>query len=530
MACAPEPYVSPLVWDGADNMVFRPLVGLFAVRAPREAVNVNAFDEVPDSAWFTNRIGRKHPPLPELLRGACAPELLLPDDPPAEGTWIIDRGKTDGASLGFRVRTKAGSKYMFKNDAPNQPERATAASAIGAAIYHAVGFNTSCEQIVYFDRKALHLNPGLTSKDNSGMTKAFDTQALDRVLSEANRRGPLFRMQASAWLEGYLLGPFRYEGTRRDDPNDIIPHEERRELRGGRVLAAWINHFDAREQNSMDAWFAAGSKVPDSSPGHVLHYYIDTSDCFGSEWQWDGISRRLGHSYVFDWADVGLDTVTFGFAVRPWERVQRRNGFELFGYYSADEFQPAAWKNEYPNAAFSRATEHDNAWMARILSRFDDADISALVKLGDFTKPEHAAYLEEVLELRLQRILGRYFAELSPLSDPQLTATGQLCLTDLARRRGVWPERAFQYTASVHDHTGAAVIGAAAPLRKPLGGGVCVALPELPIAPDVAHDSAQRYFTVTIDNGISRYPVRIHLYDLGAEGHRVVGLERPDSR
>src|SRR5438045_9150665 len=38
--CAPEEYVSPLVWDGADNMVFRPLAEAFAVEASTEAVNV----------------------------------------------------------------------------------------------------------------------------------------------------------------------------------------------------------------------------------------------------------------------------------------------------------------------------------------------------------------------------------------------------------------------------------------------------------------------------------------------------------
>jgi len=39
--------VSPQVWDGADNMVFRPLAESFAVEASLEAVNVDSLDEVP---------------------------------------------------------------------------------------------------------------------------------------------------------------------------------------------------------------------------------------------------------------------------------------------------------------------------------------------------------------------------------------------------------------------------------------------------------------------------------------------------
>src|SRR4029077_6700665 len=121
-----------------------------------------------------------------LLLGACTPDELLVDEEQTPGSWVIDRGKTDGGSLGFRVRAPNGRKYLFKNDAPNHPERATAASAIGAAIYHTVGFNTSCEQIVYFDRSILHLNPGLKVTDNAGITKPFDEKALRRVLDEAN--------------------------------------------------------------------------------------------------------------------------------------------------------------------------------------------------------------------------------------------------------------------------------------------------------------------------------------------------------
>src|SRR5262249_44219029 len=152
VACAPEKYVSPLAWDGLDNTIFRPLAKVFAVDPPAEAVNVNALDEVPDSAWFTNRLGIRHPAREELVRGACAPDAVLDPSKAEPGAWIIDQGKMDGASLGFRVRL-GDKKYLFKNDAPNQPERATAASAIGAAIYDAVGFNTSCEQVIYFDRK-----------------------------------------------------------------------------------------------------------------------------------------------------------------------------------------------------------------------------------------------------------------------------------------------------------------------------------------------------------------------------------------
>src|ERR1700722_10593584 len=60
VSCAPEVYVSPLYWDGADNMLFRPLSEAVGVEHHGEAVNVNSLDDVPDSSWFTNRIGA-HP-------------------------------------------------------------------------------------------------------------------------------------------------------------------------------------------------------------------------------------------------------------------------------------------------------------------------------------------------------------------------------------------------------------------------------------------------------------------------------------
>jgi hypothetical protein len=523
VACAPEPYVSPLVWDAVDNSIFRPLSRVFAVDPADVAENVNAFDEVPDSAWFQNRMVRERPSREALLRGACSPDEILDPQTAAPGSWLIDKGKANGASAGFRIKA-GGKKYMLKTDTKQQPERPSAASVIGAAIYHAVGFNTSCEQIVYFDPALLTLSPGLTVTDNSNVTRPFDRAALSAVLEQAPRRGERVRMQASAWLPGHLIGPFRYEGTRGDDPNDVIPHEDRRDLRGGRLVAAWLNHFDAREQNTMDSWIAADPRVPDSSPGFVRHYYLDTSDSFGSEWADDGISRRLGRSYLLDFEDIGADFVTFGTRTRPWEEARRTPGMEPFGYYHYRDFDPEAWKNEYPNPAFSRATEHDHAWMARILSRFDRADIDALVSLGAFTRREHAAFLAEVLEQRLRKILERYLLRLSPLADGRLERGNELVLTDLAARRGVRSQRPYRYRARLDHAEG----GREVRVQVGTAGEIRLNLPHRIFPQGVPAGDATRYLVVTLDNGAAAFPLRAHLYDLGAErGFRLVGVERP---
>jgi hypothetical protein len=256
----------------------------------------------------------------------------------------------------------------------------------------------------------------------------------------------------------------------------------------------------------------------------VRHYYLDTSDSFGSEWDWDEISRRLGNSYLLDWGDIGSDFITLGLRTRPWEKARRTPGYELFGYFHYRGFEPDGWKNEYPNPAFSRATEHDNAWMARILSKLEREDIERLVSLGKLSRPEHAFFLTEVLEQRLRRILERYFSRLSPLAEPHLEGPRTLCLLDLARRRNVAPPFEFKYEARQLGPDGKLT---RLDVRERGGGSVCAVLP--PVAPDggAADGDPSRYTTVTIENHFAKYPLEVHLYDLGpSRGVRVVGLDR----
>jgi hypothetical protein len=525
ISCAPKEYVSSFAWDAADNTLFRPLSRAFAVDPGGEAINANSVDEVADSAWFTGRLG-KHPITDEeLARGACAVDVILDAEGAADGAWLVDQGKGNGASPGFRIRVPGKGKYLIKTDSKEQPERPSAASVIGSAVYHVAGFNTSCEQIIYVKASVFKLKPGLKFADNSGIEKPFDEAALKHVLEQTTRRGDLIRLQASAWLPGQLVGPFSYAGTRKDDPNDIIPHEDRRDLRGGKMIAAWLDHFDAREQNSMDTWIADDKDHEESSPGHVRHYYLDTSDTLGSEWDWDGISRRLGHSYLLDFQDIGVDLVTLGVLPRPWFRVERKKGAELFGYFDVKEFEPALWKNEYPNPTFSRMTELDGAWATRILARFTPGMVKTLAGMGKFADPTHTEYLAQVLQGRLDKILARYLTRLSPIADVRVDGGNRLCGLDLARLRAVAPDDRFQYHASLAVE--GAAEGKSVPVEPSKTADVCVALPHVAADGGSADDARGRYVIVQLTNGVAAGPLAAHLYDLGpTRGYKLAGIER----
>ena len=73
------------------------------------------------------------------------------------------------------------------------------------------------------------------------------------MLERAHRRADgSYRTAAGRLLTGKVLGGFRYLGTRPDDPNDIVPHEHRRELRALRVFGAWTNLTDMKAGNTLD--------------------------------------------------------------------------------------------------------------------------------------------------------------------------------------------------------------------------------------------------------------------------------------
>jgi hypothetical protein len=520
--CTPEPYESPFAWDGANQIAFRPFARIWAVDPAGESRNVNAFDEVADSAWFTNRMGTTPYTVDDLTRGFCDKEL---DTDAPDGAWPIDQGKPNGANPGFRVNVPGYGKFMLKSDPAGEGERATGATAIATRMYYALGWWAPCDSVVYFRPSVLKLNPGLKVTDNSGITKDFDAATLKKVLDGAEHRGELVRMVASKWLPGRTLGPFTYDGKRSDDPNDVIDHEDRRDLRGARVIAAWLNHFDSREQNSMDTWMSFDPKKPDSSPGYIRHWYIDLGDCFGSQWAEDQLSKRLGHSYYLDLQHVGEDFITAGAIERPWERAKKEG---TFGYFHARDFDPDGWRGGYPNPAFLRMVERDAAWAARKIARFRDEHVAAAVRVGKYTKPEDTEFLTKTLIARRDIILKRYFSKLSPIGELSVSAAGELCGTDLARYSHVFDDASFRYGAKVYAGERFAAAGDA-PVRADAQGALCVTIPHRAGDGGAPDGDPSRYVIVDIANGQAPGVLRAHLYDLGPKkGFTLVGVERPN--
>ncbi|HMJ11541.1 MAG TPA: hypothetical protein VK524_09030, partial [Polyangiaceae bacterium] len=255
--------------------MFEPLSDTLSLERGSEARNVNALDEVPDSSWFRNRLGAKSLTAAEVARGPCAKERLQP-----AGAWVVVDGKPDGANPGFTVRTPDGVRHLLKFDGKMQPERASSGDLIGSRLYYAAGFDTPCNEVVWFEPSLLRLSPDATATTAEGDKRPLTPTDLKRALSQATRSADgRVRAGASRLFDDKPIGPWHYDGKRSDDPNDVIPHEDRREVRGSYVLAAWLDHVDARDQNTLTLWHDVSN-----GRGYVRHTFIDWGDCLGQLW------------------------------------------------------------------------------------------------------------------------------------------------------------------------------------------------------------------------------------------------------
>jgi hypothetical protein len=472
------------------------------------AANANTLGEVPDSSWFTNR-GRLTPQ--ELRRG--------PGDGkgPAEGDWTVIGAKTQGITPGFTIRDASGVVWFVKFDPPEYPHLSTSPDVVVSRFFHAFGYHVPENVLVRFRPERLKVAPDakVTVKRSGGKKRPLTLSDVDGVLRRVPRLpdGRVLAV-ASRRLAGEPLGPFKYHGTRGDDPNDVIPHEHRRELRGLRVFAAWLNHDDSRSLNSQDM-FVPG---PDGR-GHVRHHLIDFSSTLGAgsdaERRIAPQALRPGNEYVIEAGPMARSAFTLGIWDRPWRNVEYRV-FPEVGRIESDFFRPERWKPEYPNPAFERMRPADAFWAAKIVARFDDEAVRTLVAMGEYGDAEAERHLVDTLRVRRDKTVAHWMRQLSPL-DEFAVAGGVLRFAHLGERHGLGRVEGYDAEWAAFDNERGT--------RTPLGAPVATGVPELPLP---AADAAILVVRLRARSSEPGWRKWVDVFVAGAGTPAVVGVDREE--
>jgi hypothetical protein len=388
------------------------------------AVNVNTIDEVPDSSWFTNRAGSRRWSAADAARGADT------GTGPAPGPWTIVAAKAEGITPGMTIRDTAGDVYFVKFDPPSNPEMASGAEIISTKFFHAFGYNVPENYLATLQPALLTIAPGTPIDDEDGRPHAMRRADVEALLAKAARNADgSYRVLASKALAGTPVGHFRYYGTRPDDPNDIHPHEHRRELRGLVVFAAWLNHDDSRSINTLD------TLVPDGARSIVRHHLIDFGSTLGSG-STQAQSTRAGNEYIWESRPTLITMLTLGLYVRPWVKVEYPD-YPSIGRFESNYFLPQHWKPEYRNPAFANTRPDDRFWAARIVAAFPDDAIRRIVETARFSNPRASQYLVETLLARKSKVLMAWLNGTNPIVKPSLSEAGVLTFDNAAELAGV---------------------------------------------------------------------------------------------
>ncbi len=462
--------------------------------------SANTLGEVPDSPWYTNRIAGRSMSTEELVRGPGN------ENPPSlDGPWTIVAPKSEGVTPGFLVKDSRGRYYQLKFDPLTNPEMATAAEVISSKFFYALGYNVHENYIVWFRREQLRVKRGTMLKDRFGKRRAMtERDVTDLLLNAPHTEDRRYRAVANLYFEGDPEGPFRYYGTRSDDPNDVIPHEHRRELRGLRVFCAWLDHDDSRGINTLDML------VEQNGTRFLKHHLIDFGSTLGAASDRPN-SPREGNQYLFAWKPAAAQFFSLGLYVPPWARVHYPK-LPSVGRFEWQYFDPEKWVPQYPNPAFANSLPDDAFWAAKPVMAFTDDQIRAIVKVGQYSDPEAEKWVADCLIGRRDKIGRAYFAKLLPI-DHFVVREGRLVFEDLSVKYRLSAPRQYSFRWSKFSND--------TEQKTPLPGENSPALPRA-----LDESPAGAYFAVDITaDGEQHKTVTVYLRK-NAEQVQVVGIDR----
>ncbi len=468
------------------------------------AKNINSVDEVPDSSWFTNRIGSRPMSVDELVK---AHNVGAPPDP---AKWVVIREKSSGAHPGFTARDAKGETWFLQFDPSYFKEGPTSAVAIASKIFWALGYNQVESFITTLDPKTTTIDPKATARRASGKRTAITRDDIDAILEHVARNADgTYRVIAGRLLPGRILGPYQYAGSRPDDPNDLVAHEHRRELRALRVFGAWTNLTDLKGANTLD------TVVTENGRSIVKHYLQDVGSTFGfpnDKHEWD-----LGYEYFYEAGPSWKRLFTLGFGLSPWQTAHYVE-YPSIGKFEANAFDPRKWRPQTAVRAYMEMRDDDAFWAAQRVAAFTDELIRAVVHTGQFSNQAAEKQLADVLIQRRDKITSAYLTAVNPIVSPRLDAKG-LTFENAAVAAGVARGTATYRAAWLAFEN---ATGATRPLSETTSTTTTIAAPAgLPSGGYVAVDIA----AVSESYPAWKTPVRAYFRQEGS-GWKLAGLER----
>ncbi|MGE3490401.1 MAG: hypothetical protein AB7N29_10375 [Vicinamibacterales bacterium] len=396
-------YEPDLAYQTLENLFWHPGDSQTGQRAK----NINTVDEVPDGPFFVNRAGR----LP--LTPALVARAANTSDGPVAGPWTVVSAKSDGVTPGFTIRDAANQLWFIKFDPPGWRAMATGSEIVAAKLFWAAGYHTAEYHIGQLQPANLVIGKDTRITPPGEAPRAMQHSDIAWLLSRADRDADgSYRVILSKATPGRPVGRIGFHGTRADDPNDIVPHEHRRELRGYFVFAAWLNHVDAKGINSLS------SLVTENGRSFIRHYLLDFGSALGSaavgpREGWEGYEALLEQP-----GDIGKRVLSFGFKIPRW-RTQDYFESPAIGRLPRDhaEWDPESWWPHITNAAFRHSRADDTFWAATKLAAISDDMIKAAVSEGKFGDPVSEAFLAKAISDRRLRILQAFLPKVNPLVD-----------------------------------------------------------------------------------------------------------------
>lgn len=404
------------------------------------AVNVNTLEEVPDSAWFTNRMGRKIMTVEELVRGPNqdeGPDLSKP-------VQVIN-AKTEGTTPGLLIKDARGQRYFFKFDSLYHPQMATSTEVVGTKFFYAFGYYVPENFLVYWNPHEYVIASKARVIWDTGKQEPLSRGYVENLLESIPRRKDgAIQVLASKFLPGEPLGPFDYQGTRKDDPNDIYPHEDRRELRGLRIFDAWMNHNDSDSVNTLDMYYTdpEGRK-------YVRHCLLDFGTVLGSGATLPH-TRRVGNEYYIEFNPMFKSLATLGLWERQWHHIKYPD-FTSVGRFDSEHFVPQNWKPDYPFPPGVKMDAEDAFWATRTVMRFTDDMVRAIVKQGRWEEPGAEDHVATTLISRRDKIVAHYLTQINPLDEFNVDGSS-LRFANLGVRVGLASDCNYEYEWNTFDN------------------------------------------------------------------------------